>query len=205
MWGFFLFPSVAAGLMGDVQWRTAARWPRLRSGSQLQTASALAGDNDSLFTGNRIVFSISLSSSIPPSPFTSPHPLLPSPLSPGSGRWRRSIAPRRRWRWRRTADESKPPYFPSVLLPLLHSLALSPSLSLAVPDWIWGFSSSFSSLCLPWNYLELPGTWPSGKLMMLYRFCIKRTKVFFDVVFLLSSHSCRWFDLKFIPCPIFIS
>lgn len=43
-------------------------------------------------------------------------------------------------------DKSKPPYFPSV--------------PLTVPDWIWGFSSSFSSFsfpCLPLRPLRI--TW----------------------------------------------
>lgn len=105
-----------------------------------------------LFTWNRIAFSISrplffphLYLSTPPHP---PTPTLPPPVSWTllvlPPRWRCSIAPSQRKRGMR--DESKPPYFPSV--------------PFTVPDWIWGFSSSFSSFsfpCLPWRPLSI--TW----------------------------------------------
>ena len=69
---------------------------------------------------------LSIPRSTPPPPVSWPLLVLPP-------RRRCSIAPSQRKRGMR--DKSKPPYFPSV--------------PLTVPDWIWGFSSSFSSFSFP--------------------------------------------------------
>lgn len=115
-------------------------------------AFCFRGDNDSLLLGMGLHF-LSPSSSILPTPLPFrpsrhlppiPPPLVSQPLLVLPPRWRCSIALSQRKRGMR--DKSKPPYFPSV--------------PLTVPDWIWGFSSHFSSFsfpCLPWRPLKI--TW----------------------------------------------
>lgn len=134
--------------------------------ANLSISLPFKGDNDSLLLGIGLYFLSFASSDLhSPLPFQPPAP--PSPVSrPPLAlllQWCRSIAPSQRRRGMR--DKSKRPYFP-------HSAPLT------MPDWIWGFSSSFSSFsfpCLPWRPLRI--TWNHNSLMT-FSLLFKRREIF---------------------------